>query len=294
MKRIVVPTDFSRPSELAAETATKLAKALVGEVYFLHVVDIPYYSDLENSEGLPPDHPKRLITKRVHENFVNYLNKEYLNGVSFTHELRYTNVKRSILDFVESKKADIVVMGFNGESGLHQALIGSAAEQVIRHANCPVLVVKDKIPKTKYRRAVYASNFLVESYAGYKQIEPYLNFLCQSITLLRVNTPGDFQSTNYSTKLMEDFAEEMEMENVDMEVYNDFSVESGVQKFSQKLNADLVIMQTHGSKGLMHMVLGSVVEKVAHQSATSILSLKIPELASEEGVLFPGKGIFQD
>ena len=48
-----------------------------------------------------------------------------------------------ICDTAEEENADIIVMASQGRTGLSHALIGSIAEKVVRHANCPVLVVRN-------------------------------------------------------------------------------------------------------------------------------------------------------
>ena len=63
-------------------------------------------------------------------------------GVKIHTEMLEGVPAKEIVEFAEKKKADLIVMGTTGKTGLERILLGSVAERVIKNAHCPVLVVK--------------------------------------------------------------------------------------------------------------------------------------------------------
>jgi nucleotide-binding universal stress UspA family protein len=150
IKRIVAPTDLSPYGKLAAESAVDYAKAFKAEVHVLHIVVPQVYQSEMPEMMMPPmqDVSAELVTaakKRLHE-----WQKDMPNDVAIeTHVVESTrNAETAICEFAESMDADLIVIGSHGHTGLMHMLLGSTAEQVVRHAKCPVLVVKPRVPFT--------------------------------------------------------------------------------------------------------------------------------------------------
>ena len=144
---ILVPVDFSPYSEAALVYAVKLAKCLGQPVVVLHVVHDP---------GVMPGYYSRALKKkqvhRIEDGAADMLG-EFLKDVVARHphlrELRGLEsllVKglpsSRILEVAEQSKADLIVLGSKGLTGLKHLLIGSVAERVVHLARIPVTVVK--------------------------------------------------------------------------------------------------------------------------------------------------------
>jgi nucleotide-binding universal stress UspA family protein len=143
LKRILVPTDFSEPSERAAVYALELAKRYGAEIHCVHVSDIPadllatstYYMTGPSEQFVDQvrDESKKSLEAFAAKNFPGLGAKAvFLEGRPFVEIVRYTR----------DEKIDLVVIATHGRSGLKHALFGSVAEKVVRKAPCPVLVVK--------------------------------------------------------------------------------------------------------------------------------------------------------
>lgn len=143
LKRILVPTDFSEPSERAAVYALELAKRYGAEVHCVHVSDIPadlmatsaYYMTGPSEQFVDQvrDESKKSLEAFAAKNFAGLGAKTvFLEGRPFVEIIRYAR----------DEKIDLVVIATHGRSGLKHALFGSVAEKVVRKAPCPVLVVK--------------------------------------------------------------------------------------------------------------------------------------------------------
>ncbi|MDQ3438014.1 MAG: universal stress protein [Actinomycetota bacterium] len=141
--RILLATDGSEEAELAALRAVDLADATDSELHVVHVGVVPIL--LETYPGtLGYD---RKLYEQIEE-----VSRELLRKLSWrvkaaggtvagTH-LRMGEVDLEIVALAEELQADLIVMGSRGLGGVRRALMGSVSDSVVRHAHCPVLVVR--------------------------------------------------------------------------------------------------------------------------------------------------------
>jgi len=138
---IVVPTDFSPAAEKALELAAQLArqagpaKLLLVNAYAvpLELEALAIYGAKQVYEELASESDKQL--KEILER----LRKEGVSAESMGNHGRPEDV---IVELARERKADLIVMGTHGRTGLPHVLLGSVAERVIRNAPCPVITVK--------------------------------------------------------------------------------------------------------------------------------------------------------
>ena len=145
MKKILVPTDFSKTSVSALEVATEIAKKSGAEITLLHVVE-EATSDSYNITGewqTEEDWSDRLFTLKLLEKAKAQLAKLVLDpkfsAVKVNGELRLGNAFHGMRTIITEHKVDLVVMGTRGQSKLEELIIGSNTERVVRHAKCPTL-----------------------------------------------------------------------------------------------------------------------------------------------------------
>ncbi|MGE5219963.1 MAG: universal stress protein [Chloroflexota bacterium] len=141
--RLLVPTDFSAAAVKAAKEALALAAMFRARILFLHVLDsTPVYTyDYENaivpSLVIPPVRPEDI--EGDWEAFLANLSLEKIGWEKLTEEGRPAD---KIIDHAAAVKADLIVMGTHGRSGLAHMFLGSVAEEVARGAPCPVLTIR--------------------------------------------------------------------------------------------------------------------------------------------------------
>jgi nucleotide-binding universal stress UspA family protein len=137
IKTILHPTDFSERSTYAFRLACTLARDHGGRVVVLHVATVPTVVALEGV--IVPDRP---IDEEALQEKLAALRSE-APGVVVEHRLIVSsNPVDAIVHRADELRADLIIMGSHGRTGLRRALLGSVAELVLRRANCPVLTVK--------------------------------------------------------------------------------------------------------------------------------------------------------
>jgi len=139
--RILVATDGSREAQLAVTTAADLAKSTDSELHVLHVGELPlvYHPERHAYRAGYEEHEKEAQQLLVAE-------VERIEGAGATEaqaHLRMGRTDEEIVELAQSIDAGLIVMGSRGRGRLRRALLGSVSESVVRHAHCPVTIVRE-------------------------------------------------------------------------------------------------------------------------------------------------------
>jgi universal stress protein A len=146
IKRILVPTDFSDPSNEALTAAMSFGKESGATLDLVHVAIavsyvLPPPIDLAT---LPVDMSKTLELAAA--GLATEEDRVRAAGLSCETATLFGRPDTEIVTRASATHADLIVMGTHGRSGLSHALLGSVAERVLRHSPCPILIVPQKPP----------------------------------------------------------------------------------------------------------------------------------------------------
>ena len=153
--KILLATDGSREASLAARTAAELAEKTTSELHLVHVFGIapwyPVYPETTTPEWVAQeqnpmlkDDLQRTSEQRAREILDTEVEKARSAGATVAQAyLREGGVAAEIVTLAEEIGAGVIVMGSRGHGGIRRALMGSVSESVVRHAHCPVLVVRE-------------------------------------------------------------------------------------------------------------------------------------------------------
>jgi len=135
-KNIVLAYDSSKFSNKALQEAISIAKSSGGSLLILSIVDITDEFESE-APGLTDKMTQKLLKLAQKA-----LEKAVAAEVKAKVEVHVGDAYEMIVDIAKKKKADIIVMGSHGRTGLTRLLMGSVTSRVIGHSPCAVLVVK--------------------------------------------------------------------------------------------------------------------------------------------------------
>ncbi len=146
MKTLLVPVDFSDCAPFLLAEAVRFARAFDARVLLLHASELPHGVS-ETTLVTPPDGgapvPARELLRRDAEAHMAPYVKQLSDGaVTVATQVQFGHVAPTILASVRRERAEMVLMGTHGRTGLARATLGSVAEDVIRHADVPVIVVR--------------------------------------------------------------------------------------------------------------------------------------------------------
>ncbi len=142
IKRILFPTDFSEAAEKAFQYALFLADSHDAELTLLHVVDQLHGFAQYEILALTPHEIVKKMVNHAHQN-LQVMVERAKDTVAAKEIVREGKTWDVICKTATEENADIIVIASQGRTGLANALIGSVAETVVRHASCPVLVVRN-------------------------------------------------------------------------------------------------------------------------------------------------------
>jgi nucleotide-binding universal stress UspA family protein len=135
-KTILLATDGSKYSAAAAERAIAFAQSYGGELKVLSVVDVPTEFYAEAPQAVDD------LIKKAKSYVADVKKQAEAAGVKAETFVGEAEAYQAVNNLAQEQKADMIVIGSHGRTGLRRLLMGSVAEKVIGYATCPVLVVK--------------------------------------------------------------------------------------------------------------------------------------------------------
>ncbi|AUD04274.1 universal stress protein [Spirosoma pollinicola] len=277
MKTIIVPTDLSPDTDAALSVAVDIARLYQASIVLLHNVvypnPVPVYSeailitnDYMLAEYQEVEKEAEVALKRIAED------KKY-SGVTIIPTLITNGM--GLVHNVTERPADLIVMSSEGASGLEEFLLGSNAETIVRHAHCPVLVVKEPIAHFKPENIVCGID--VDNHLKALHHYPFQlgeNGLHQFVYVM---TPTDNRDTDGVREWVNDFAATKGITDFKFVIHPARNVPDGIIDYANEVNADLIVLFTHGYKGLRHLVSGSVAEDVLNHTSRPVLIMRVIE-----------------
>ena len=282
MKNLLVPTDFSPESHHAFGVALQLAGQMGAAVTLLHVLAVPetagfsaYGSPVGGDGGMDDAFMIRLMqaTKRRMHELRDEAGRTAPNVT--VHDLVLTDsTGPAILQAIETQPIDLVVIGAQTHTALEHLLNGSHTEELVRLAPCPVLTVKYAVADFAPRRILFPSDFTAETdlaVPGLRQVQAL--FPEARLHLLQV-VENEEEATATQARIV-DFAARHGLQHAQPAVQVDDSPVAGISAYARQMQADLLVIPTHGRIGLSRLLHTSIAETVATHAFPPVLTFKL-------------------
>jgi nucleotide-binding universal stress UspA family protein len=300
IRNILVPVDFSAPSLRALEFALPLIKHFGADLHLVHVfaTDHPF----SGLVGMPFVLPELEITRSLHEQLKDVAQK-------YSIDLRPENLHvvkgrafEEICRLGRDTGIDLIVLATRGNTGLKHLALGSTAERVVRYSSCSVLVThggKRSGGASGFRKILAPVDFSDCSMKGLAYAKAFATHFKSKITLLNsAHFPYYVASDEYARydlprliQQAEIFARDQMRDLFEKTDWNGLEVETSLQtghpgqqicEHARDSDMDLIVIPTHGSTGLTHLLLGSVAEYVVRHAHCPVLVVptRSPELQS--------------
>jgi nucleotide-binding universal stress UspA family protein len=292
--KILLATDGSEEAELAAATAADLAKSTGSELDIIHVLDVEPWR-------FPPDERgnKRLeeLKERGRKLLDEQVEKIQAGGGSVAEA--HTAVGRSadvIVAYAEDQEAELIVLGSRGREGIRRALMGSVSDAVVRHAHCPVLVVRreeDGEPIVSSKKVLLATDGSEEAELASEAAVDLAGVTRSELHVITVGGtyhPG--AAVTVDPSLLEETLRELERaarELLDEQVkkikesggtISEAHVEMGgapdqqIVVLGEEIGAGLNVMGSRGLGGMRRTLLGSVSDSVMRHAHCPVLVVR--------------------
>lgn len=274
MKKILVPTDFSKHAEYALKVAAQIAKKNNSEIALIHMLELPTSGN--DAVSSSHDIPELMLFKNAAINKLDEVaNADYLKGITVSKIIQFEMAFDGILKSGKASNADLIVMGSHGAKGFQEMFIGSNTEKVVRNSDVPVLVIKKEDTDFNANNFVFASDFSDEIKKPFEKVVEFANNFNSHLHLVMINTPNSFKSTHVAQEIIDNFTSSFKINNFSTHIYNDVNVEKGILHFAKSIKADLIGMSTHGRKGLAHFFNGSISEDLVNHAKRAVITFKI-------------------
>jgi nucleotide-binding universal stress UspA family protein len=144
LRRVLLPTDFSGCANFALPYAAAIARAANATVICLNVVEpiVPAVGYSGMAETMPIAEMSEQLEDSAERELPDVMNCEDLRGLKVEEVIGHGDAAAEIVRVADEHEVDLIVISSHGRTGLGRIIFGSTAEAVVRHARCPVLVVK--------------------------------------------------------------------------------------------------------------------------------------------------------
>jgi len=264
-KIILVPFDLSSLSETAWKQAVALARRFEARLEVVYVEEWAVTADVT---PVPPPvlsaHEKRALIARIRKTI----------GMSAKIDIVIGDPAQSILRLARTRRADLIVMGTHGRTGLKRVLLGSVTEAVVRDSPVPVLAVRggDGI----IHSILAPVNFTDYSYYGFTYAAALASALSARLTALHVHIDPIWNGDPKEKlqKLLSPLPAPLRAVSSPVVETGEDDATRGILKASAK--HDLIVVVAHEKSPIKELILGTTAERVLRGSPASVLIVPAP------------------
>lgn len=281
MKKILVPIDFTENSNNAFRLATYMARIKGMGIKLLHIIEEPS-NFIQNMPFFKKNKTEYTDEMEVatREQLERLVSLERGNQILVEYEVRRT--KHGIAKEIISEDCDVIIIGRKRENNDEVSFTGSVTEKVVRLSPVPVITVGDLPVNFGITKIVFASDFQD------KEISPILqrvfdlsHIFKAELHFLYVELNRQFLNEKDSYRKVKDSISNFDLRGKDIEVYFAPTQEDGVTSYIEEHKPDLLVLCTHGRKGIAHFFMGSVSENLAAYSRIPVLTYNINSKIAE-------------
>lgn len=144
IRSILLPTDFSDCANYALSYATSFARSAGASIICVHVIEpvMPTVGYTGMTEPLPMADISEQLEDSAERELPKISECEECEGLNVEEVIAHGDAASEIVRVAKERDVDLIIISTHGRTGLGRLIFGSTAESVVRHAPCPVLVVK--------------------------------------------------------------------------------------------------------------------------------------------------------
>lgn len=296
IQRILCPVDFSATTAAGLAPATSIATEYGAELILLHVLNFPF----AQIEALPPGFDVETyyeaMADEANVHMAGLIDPDAADYMEATTQVERGVPYAEIVRLCKDQAVDLLVMPTHARHGLGRLLMGSTTEQVIRMVDCPVLTVHPgDEPAFKPGTILCATDFSDPADDALQMACDMAQRYQAKLILLHVVTlwecdpgnpawrfpplPEEYQNSLIEgpQRQLQDRREQLSDTPIEVEtmLVRGFDAAAEIVRIaSDEVDADLVVMGTHGHTGLVHLLMGSVAGKVVRTFPGPVLTAR--------------------
>lgn len=269
MKTILFPTDFSKNAENALHYALEFALKLEAKLVILNVVTLPYDLNLrveeavQSVEGFYDEKLKALIADiRSNSRYTPLSIQGKTIGGSIVH---------TILETALQIKADLIVMGTTGASGLSKLLFGTNTAEVIRQSEVPVLVIPQEAAYSDFKTIAFAIDYKEDDLRLLEKAGKLASLLQTNLETIHVAPKYSLQEQIMHNGLIQLINDQSSYIFNEHRLLINKSFQEGMEAYLNE-NPQVLLVMAHYKRRFMESLLTrSVSQEMAYHSKTPLL-----------------------
>ena len=241
MKRILVPTDFSKPAENALAFANKLAARLGADIVLLHCAHIPELSaeahaaavqKLQHfSERLRYQQPVRQEGRRIRYDYV----------------VQQGCLQNHVLNLAEKNPFDLIVMPLEFSDCEPAEFPGSHAASLMEVVECPVLLVPNNARLQQLSKLVFATDFTDQDPRVLQQIGVFAEIFHSHLSVVQVYGKAERNQLHVYKQGIKELQQTIHYPALSCHLVEEEDLLEGICDFAEKQQADMLVLATQDS-----------------------------------------------
>jgi nucleotide-binding universal stress UspA family protein len=283
LSKVVVGVDYSAASQVAVQHGMNIARRTGASLVLVHVSFIPPPRSERPNDALAALFRERLEAER--QDLAALRARLAGQGVEVSQVIYDGDPDEGLADAARELGADLVVVGTHGRTGIKRLTLGSVAEKTVRLASCSVLVSRGDAPAGGYHRIVVGTDFTAQSDvavdraleltapAGTVRVvhawqPPYMEYDVAGLVTASLREAQELVVAEQRARLLAKPVAAEIAPTLDLEVGSPFLVLDAVP------DADLIVVGSHGRRGVSRFLLGSVAEATVRHARCSVLVVR--------------------
>jgi len=272
MKNILVPTDFSEISFLAAKFAMEIAKASNAKLIILH----SFHLNINLTDDATYD-AKLIIeeTLKTQDKKLQSFQKKLGDGVEIKMKLSNLSLTESIKNIIDEEEIDLVVMATEGASGLYEKFIGSKTEKVVRKVGIPVIAVPSPTSMDSIHNILVPLDIREIQDKLMKNLLLLQEFFSAKMEFVWVRTPHNIENEETVREKFNSLMDTYGIVDCKLSIiYHVFPLD-GILQYAEESKADMLAMATHARRGISHLLAGSITEDTINHIHIPVWTYKL-------------------
>jgi nucleotide-binding universal stress UspA family protein len=279
--RLLCPTDFSDASLYALRFAAFIAGPANGSIKLFHVDEFERapYGAFALSDEERTAHRER-VTQFVNERFERIRGEAHLAQDRTSRAVRFGTAYHEIIREAEIHRYSAVVIATGGLGETSPQLLGRTVERVVRLCRAPVITVRPREEKDPWRIRTILCPTDFSEYANYAL--PYATSIARRTNARIILLHTTDLLVQHPELLMQKFPdlttyhEQGDEVKVEKLVGRDVEPENTIVRIAEEYEADLIVMGTHGARGLRRVQIGNTTEEVVRRTSVPVLTITHP------------------
>ncbi|MCX2745264.1 universal stress protein [Mangrovivirga sp. M17] len=278
MKRILVPTNFTKIARRGLDAAVRIAKKHNAEIYLVHFFPASTDSftvtgDTSLHQGMTEaDRYKAEIIRSSNRRMNEMIDSYSEEGIKIVPLLNENGFRAGIEHVCENYEIDMIVMGSSAERTFVEKFKGNHAERAVEYGHCPVLIVKENLPDKKFQRIMLTYDLNNHDREVIMKAKDFADSFGMEIYLIHIYDNPDKSEKEMEEKLQR-FAHDHDLKNCRIVSYYHKDTAKGIALAAKELKVDTIVLLSNHHNYLSRFFLSTTTEEVLEDASQYIMAV---------------------